>query len=99
MKDENYYIENRRAVLVECLQGFSASNAHLCFITSRLALGKMPLKTILKVSSEQGYTASNTRNILDRLIQAKLIEYAHEQQFVYVRFNKDGQLFAKAVEK
>jgi len=88
---------SRRKWLKEAMKHKNANSALLNFIVCRLSAGKLTLKTILKLCSKQGFTPSEARHALGRLMEAGLIEYSHIEPDIFVSFNEAGKLFAQEV--
>ncbi|WP_194755715.1 helix-turn-helix domain-containing protein [Aliidiomarina indica] len=89
---------SRRKWLKEAMNRTNANAALLSFIVCRLGRGKLTHKTIIKLCSKQGFTPSEARHALGRLMEAGLIEYNHIDPDVFVIFNEAGEKFAQEVQ-
>lgn len=96
---DNYDLRpNRRKWLKQAMQNKNAYAALLSFITCRLGRGRMTLKAIIKLCSKQGFTPSEARRALTRLMEADLIEYSHIDPDVFVSLNEAGEQFVQEVQ-
>lgn len=89
----NDYTTKRRESLKVDIRGTNESAALLSFVIYLLNLDKKELSTILRVCSRQGYTPTDTKYALRRLVQANLIEYVHHRLTIYVQLNDAGRQF------